>query len=112
MKHQLTIAYTPQQNGVPERKDRTIIEMDRSMLLEKDLPKIFWAKAVNSTIYLLNRCPTKVVSNQTPLKTWSGKKTKAYYKSSEGGCICYIHVPSQKKKKHKLNGKYKKMSFS
>ena len=54
IKRQLTVAYTPQQNGVAERKNRTMMNMVRSMLSEKYLPKIFWPEAVNWTTYVLN----------------------------------------------------------
>ncbi|XP_050889637.1 uncharacterized protein LOC127094920 [Lathyrus oleraceus] len=58
---QLTVGYTPQQNDVSERKNQTVMEMAKSMLLEKGSPKTFWPEAVNTAVYLLNRCPTKVV---------------------------------------------------
>ncbi|RVW83943.1 Retrovirus-related Pol polyprotein from transposon RE1 [Vitis vinifera] len=48
VERQLTIAYTPQQNGVVERKNQTVMEMAKAMLYEKGLPKIFWAEAVNT----------------------------------------------------------------
>ena len=48
--HQLTVRYTPQQNGVCERKNRTVLGMARCMLLEKKLPKSFWAEAVNVAV--------------------------------------------------------------
>ncbi|KAM1263424.1 hypothetical protein ACFX2G_029042 [Malus domestica] len=54
IRHQLTAAYTPQQNGIAERKNRTILDMTRSMLKEKNLPKELWAEAVACSIYLLN----------------------------------------------------------
>lgn len=50
IKHQLTIPYTPQQNGASERKNRTIMEMTRCMLREKHLPKWFWAEAASIAI--------------------------------------------------------------
>ena len=46
---------TPQQNGVVERKNRTLQEMARTMLNENNLPKYFWAEAVNTSCYVLNR---------------------------------------------------------
>nr|KYP39285.1 Retrovirus-related Pol polyprotein from transposon TNT 1-94 [Cajanus cajan] len=55
------VAYSPQQNGVFERKNRTVMEMARSMLKEKGLPNTFWAEVVYIDVYILNRCPTKVV---------------------------------------------------
>ncbi|KAL0302885.1 UNVERIFIED_CONTAM: Retrovirus-related Pol polyprotein from transposon TNT 1-94 [Sesamum radiatum] len=69
--HQTTVSYNPQQNGVSERKNRTVMEMARSMLQEKHLPKAFWAEAVYTAVYLLNRCPTKAVQNMTPIEAWS-----------------------------------------
>lgn len=71
---QLTAAYTPQQNGVAERKNRTIMNMVRSMLHAKQIPKTFWPEAVNWTVHVLNRCPTFAVKNRTPEEAWSGIK--------------------------------------
>ena len=59
IEHQLTAPYTPQQNGVSERKNRTIMEMVRCMLHEKGLPKEYWAEAANTAVFLLNRVPPK-----------------------------------------------------
>jgi transposase InsO family protein len=66
IKRQLTTAYMPQQNGVAERKNRTMMNMVCSMLSDKKLPKTFWSEAVNWTFYVLNRYPTLVVKNITP----------------------------------------------
>jgi transposase InsO family protein len=57
IKRQMTTAYTPQQNGIAERKNRTVMNMVRSMLSDKNIPKTFWAEAVNWVVYVLNRCP-------------------------------------------------------
>lgn len=59
--HQLTAPYTPQQNGVSERKNRSIMEMTRCLLHEKELPKKLWAEAANTAVFLLNRLPTRVL---------------------------------------------------
>jgi len=58
IRHQTTPAYTPQLNGVAERKNRTILDMARSLLKAKKLPKQYWAEAVSCAVYLLNCCPT------------------------------------------------------
>ncbi|KAK2986468.1 hypothetical protein RJ640_000222 [Escallonia rubra] len=71
---ELTAPYTPEQNGVTERKNRTIVEMARSMLQAKGLSNQFWAEAVATSVYLLNLSPTRAVMNQTPLEAWRGTK--------------------------------------
>ena len=63
---QLTAAFTPQQNGVAERRNRTIMNMVRSMLSEKQIPKRFWPEAANWTVHVLNRSPTLAVKDMTP----------------------------------------------
>ena len=74
IQRQLTMAYTPQQNGVVERKNKTVIEMAKSMLHEKGMPYFLWAEAVHTAVYLLNRCPTKALNNITPFEAYSGRK--------------------------------------
>lgn len=71
---QLTASYSPQQNGIVERENPTIVEMATSMMNEKRLPKRFWAEAVFTAVYILNRSPTKFVKNKTPFEAWSGFK--------------------------------------
>ena len=61
IRKQLTAAYTPQQNGVCERKNRTILNMVRSLLQRSGLPKSFWPEAVVWSVYILNRSPTIAV---------------------------------------------------
>ncbi|KAL0556644.1 hypothetical protein IC582_005158 [Cucumis melo] len=68
--HQMTARMTPQQNGVAERKNRTIMEMARSMLKAKNLPNKFWGDVVACTVYILNRAPTKSVPGMTPYEAW------------------------------------------
>ncbi|GKV17137.1 hypothetical protein SLEP1_g27679 [Rubroshorea leprosula] len=96
--HQLTVSYTPQQNGIAERKNRTIMEMARCMLAEKKLPKCFWAKAVYTAVYLLNGLPTKAVKGMTPIESWYGQKPSADHLKVFGS-ICYNHVPAAKRGK-------------
>ncbi|CAL9003641.1 unnamed protein product [Prunus brigantina] len=95
---QLTAAYTPQQNGVAERKNRTIMNMVRSMLAAKQIPKTFWPEAVNWTVHVLNRCPTFAVKNKTPEEAWSGHKPSVDY-FRIFGCISHVHVPDNKRVK-------------
>lgn len=62
----LTAPYSPQQNGVAERKNRTVLDMIRSMLKSKNMSKEFWAEAVQCAIYVQNRCPHSKLEDQTP----------------------------------------------
>ncbi|KAE8706056.1 Detected protein of unknown function [Hibiscus syriacus] len=70
----MTVPRSPQQNDVAERKNRTILDMARSMLKSKKLPKEFWAEAVSCAVYLSNRSPTRSEWGKTPQEAWSGRK--------------------------------------
>lgn len=59
VKHFTTTPYTPQQNGVVERRNRTVVEMARCLLKSKKVPGEFWGEAVRTAVYLLNRAPTR-----------------------------------------------------
>ncbi|RVW82656.1 Retrovirus-related Pol polyprotein from transposon RE1 [Vitis vinifera] len=96
--HQLTAPYTPQQNGVVERKNRTIMEMTRCLLHEKELPKSFWAEAANTAVFLLNRLPTKALQKQTPFEAWFGYKSMLMNLKTFG-CLCFSYVPQVKRDK-------------
>lgn len=77
IRRELSAPRTPQQNGVAERKNRTVVEMARSMMTACNLPKKLWAEAVATAVYLLNISPTKAVMNQTPYEAWKGRKPKS-----------------------------------
>ena len=105
---QFTARYTPQQNGVAERKNRTILDMVRSMLKAKHLPYEYWAEAVTCAVYILKRCPTKAVMNRIPEEAWSGQKQTVTH-MRVFGCVAYAHVPDQLRKK--LDSKGEKCVF-
>ncbi|CAL2238396.1 unnamed protein product [Prunus armeniaca] len=108
VRRQLTVAYTPQQNGVAERKNHTILNMVRSMQTKSCIPKSFWPEAVNWGIHILNRSPTFVVRDLTPEEAWSGRKPAVgYFKVF--GCIAYARIPDEKMKK--LDDKGEKCVF-
>nr|XP_034893821.1 uncharacterized protein LOC118033088 [Populus alba] len=96
IQRQLTTAYSPQQNGVAERKNRTIMNIVRSILTAKQIPKTFWPEAVNWTVHILNRCPTLAVKNKTPAEMWNGHKPSVDY-FRVFGCISHVHVPDSKR---------------
>ena len=64
---------TPQQNGVAERRNRTLLNMVRSMLSYSTLPVSFWGYALQTAMYILNDVPSKSVP-QTPHELWTGRK--------------------------------------
>lgn len=74
IKRQLSVEYCPQQNGVAERANRTLVEMARCMLLQSEVPNSLWAEAINTAAYIRNRCPTKILENLTPMEVWSTEK--------------------------------------
>ncbi|XP_037493577.1 uncharacterized protein LOC119370128 [Jatropha curcas] len=74
IQRELTAPYTPEQNGIAERKNQTVVEMARSMLQARRLANQFWAEAVATFVYLLNLSSRKVVMNRTPYKAWHGRK--------------------------------------
>ena len=70
---QLTAPETPQQNSVTERRNKTLLDMVRSMMIYSTLPSTFWGYALLTACYLLNNVPSKSVP-KTPHKLWMGKK--------------------------------------
>ena len=74
IRHELSVPKTPEQNGVAERLNRTLVESVRSMLSDAKLPQKFWAEALSTAVYLRNRSPTKAVTEMTPFEAWSREK--------------------------------------
>ena len=98
IKRQLTAAYTPQQNGVAERKNQTMMNMVRCLLADKKMPKSFWPEAVMWSCYVLNRCPSAAVKEVTPQEAWTGlKPTVEHFRVF--GCVAHVHIPHEKRGK-------------
>ncbi|GJX79398.1 ribonuclease H-like domain-containing protein [Tanacetum coccineum] len=74
IKREFSVARTPQQNGVAERKNRTLIEAARTMLADSKLPTNFWAEAVNTACYVQNRVLVIKPHNKTPYELFLGRK--------------------------------------
>jgi transposase InsO family protein len=98
IRHEFTIPKTPEQNGVAERLNRTLVESARSMLLDAKLSHKFWAEAVSTAVYLRNRCPTKAVNGMTPHEAWYGYKPKVRH-LRVFGCDAYAHIPRDERGK-------------
>ncbi|KAK2388390.1 putative mitochondrial protein [Trifolium repens] len=87
--HNFSCPRTPQQNGVVERKNRTLQEMARTMINESNVEKYFWAEAINTSCYILNRVTIRKILNKTPYELWKGRKPNISY-FHIFGCFCYI----------------------
>lgn len=107
--HQTTEPYTPEHNGVAEKANRTIVEMARTMLLEVKLPRKYWAEAVSTAVYLLNKCPTQVLSNEVSDEAGTGIKPNLSHLKIFG-CEAMVHIPKQTRDKWRYP-KAKKLLF-
>jgi hypothetical protein len=105
---ELTQAATPQQNGVAERWNRTIIERARSMSIDSNLPNFLWTKAVWTATYLINRSPTRANFGVTPEERYSSRKPDVSHLRIFG-CIVYSHIPKTERKK--MNSKTRRCLF-
>ena len=70
--HQKTIPYTPQQNGIAERKNRTLLNAARSLLKMGQMKQQFWEDAISTTCYQQNRTPHTTLQGQIPFTLWYG----------------------------------------
>ena len=95
--HQTTAPYTPQQNGVAERKNRTLKEMINSMLNSSGLPHNLWGEALLTANFILNRIPFKN-SNKSPYEVWKGR-LPSYKMIKIWGCLAKVLIPFPKRTK-------------
>jgi transposase InsO family protein len=108
--HQRSAPYTPQQNGVAERCNRTLVEMARAMLHHAQLDYAFWADAVMAAAYVCNRVMHKSVRGNTPLEMFTANATKAdVSRLRVFGCDAYVLVPEQFR--HKFQSKTHRCVF-
>jgi len=103
-----TVPGTPQQNGTAERMNRTINEQARSMRLHSGLPQTFWADAVHTAVYLINRGPLVPLEFRLPEAVWRGKEVQLSH-LKVFGCVSYVHIDSDAR--NKLDVKSKKCFF-
>jgi hypothetical protein len=101
IKHEVSATYTPQQNGVVERKNRTLITLARTMLDEYNTPQELWAEAINTACYASNRLFPQKFLGKTPYELLNGKKPDVSF-FQVFGCKCYIY------KKRQYLGKFQK----
>ena len=95
---QTTIPYTPEQNGLVERMNRTLVEKARTMLHHAGLPHEHWQSAIATATHITNRLPTKANNNQSPFELWFGR-TPDLSHVRVFGCRAFAHIPAQKRSK-------------
>jgi len=95
IKRHRTVLRTPQQNGLAERMNRTLLERVRCMLIGAGLPKSFWGEAVTTAPYLINRCPSTGIDFKTPMEVLSGKP-EDYSSLKVFGALTYAHIKQDK----------------
>ena len=83
LKHEVSATYTPQQNGVVERKNRTLITLVRTMLDEYNISEALWAEAINTACYASNRLFLQKFLGKTSYELLNGKKPTSY----SSGCL-------------------------
>jgi transposase InsO family protein len=74
VQHHYSTPYNPQQNGVVERRNQTVVGMAQALLKQRGMPAVFWGEAVVTAVYILNRSPTKALNSRTPYEAWYGRK--------------------------------------
>ncbi|KAL1483365.1 hypothetical protein MTO96_033251 [Rhipicephalus appendiculatus] len=98
IKHQLTTHGTPEQNGVAEGMNQTLLDMTRCLLIESGVTKELWADAVVTASYIRNKCPSKAVGGESPEALWTGGR-------SETGPLKSVRVQSMERAKQTAQGR-------
>ncbi|GJR16238.1 putative ribonuclease H-like domain-containing protein [Tanacetum coccineum] len=102
IKREYSIARTPQQNGVAERRNRTLIETARTMLADSKLPTIFWAEAISTACYVQNRVLVVKPHNKTPYELFRGFKPALSFMRPFG---CHVTILNTLDNLGKFDGK-------
>lgn len=97
IRHEFTTPYSPQQNGIAERKNRTLKEMVNAMLISSGLSQDMWGEAILTATYLLNKIPRKE-KEETPYELWMGRKPSYQY-LRVWGCLAKVVIPTPKAQK-------------
>ena len=108
MVHQFTVPHTPEQNGVAERMNQTLMESAQTMLSHANLTKRFWGDGVSTAVYLRNEVPTFSFNGMSPYEKWHGRKLELNY-LRVFGCVAYAHIVDDGRKNSDL--KAKKLRF-
>ncbi|GBM82191.1 Retrovirus-related Pol polyprotein from transposon TNT 1-94 [Araneus ventricosus] len=94
-KTERTSIYTPEQNGIAEKFNRTAMDGVRAMLYDSGLQPKFWAEALLTIVHAKNRCEHKLTSPRTTIEIWSGfKPSERHFRIF--GSLAYVHIPKFK----------------
>lgn len=108
VRRETTAPYSPQQNGVMECRNQSVVGTARSMLKAKGLPGMFWGEAVTTAVYLLNRSSSKSIGGKTPYELWNGSPPAVHHLRTFG---CLAHVKTTTPNVKKLDDRSKPMIF-
>ncbi|KAH9699197.1 Integrase catalytic domain-containing protein [Citrus sinensis] len=108
IQRQFMVAYTPRQNGVTERMNRTITKWIRAMLRTAGLPNSFWAEAAKTACYIVNRSPSTAIGLKTAMEMWTGKPADYSYLHAFG---CPVYVMYNAQERTKLDSKSRRCIF-
>jgi hypothetical protein len=89
IKRECTIPRTPQQNGVVERKNRTMQQMAKSMMNEKNIGQTYWVEEIHTVVHVLNKAHLRPHTDKTPYELWYGRPTSIKH-FKVFGSKCYI----------------------
>jgi transposase InsO family protein len=104
IKRELTTPYNPQQNGVAEQNNITIMEAVKIMIHDQDLPMFLWAEATMAVVYVQNRLSHSALGLKTPKEMFTRKKPEVSHLKIFG-CPVFIHIPKEKRNKLDPSGK-------
>lgn len=97
--HERTVLYSPEQNRVAERMNRTLVESARTVIAHASLPDCYWAEAVAAAAYVCNRTLTRAFKESIiPYEKWYGRKPDVSH-LRVFGCIAYANVPDALRQK-------------
>ena len=108
IKHQITIPYNPQENGLGECMNKTPLNMVRSMMFFNNFKLMFWGEEVLGDIYIKNMIPSIALQNKTPYKMWHGHLPTVKHFIIFGS-TCYALIPA--KLRNKLEARSRKRFF-
>ena len=101
IQRELIAPHNPQQNGVTERKNITIMGVAQAMLHDQGLPMHLWVEACNTMVYVQNRCPHRILGMSTPEEAFTGKKPNVSHFKIFGSSV-YVRVTKDSRKKLEL----------